>query len=139
MAVSSIGSPSTRHLVTPRSDLQIADRDSSASLLSTGLFAETGGSPAEHGLHPGDHYPGAERLGDVVVGAQIQAPDDVRLLTFGGQHDDGNRLGPRVRLESLANGQPVHARQHQIQDHKIRGIGDSTAASASSPVTTLVT
>jgi len=45
----------------------------------------------------------AEWLGDVIVRAQRQADDDVRLLRLGRQHDDRNGLGSAVAFESAGH------------------------------------
>ena len=47
--------------------------------------------PAQHGPHPGDQLLGRERLGHVVVGADLQPDDPIALLAPGGQH---HRWGP---------------------------------------------
>src|SRR5436309_2817365 len=47
--------------------------------------------PAQDGVDPGDELPGAERLGQVVVGADGQADEQVGLGVAGRQHEDGHR------------------------------------------------
>ncbi len=80
------------------------------------------GLAAQHGPQPGHHHSGAEGLGDVVVGAQLQTSDDVGLFALGGEHDDGYVAGLGVALEQLADLQPVYARQHEVQEDQIRGL-----------------
>ena len=48
---------------------------------------------------PEDH--GVEGLGQVVVGADLDAADDALGLVDGGDHDHGDVLGSRRRLELL--------------------------------------
>ena len=62
---------------------------------------------------------GTEGLGHVIVGAEIQAADDVGLLALGGQHDDGHGLGPRLAPQTLADGQPVEVGQHEVQEDQV--------------------
>jgi len=45
--------------------------------------------PAEDGLDSGFEFAQAERLGDIVVGADLKADDFVNDVAFGCQHDDG--------------------------------------------------
>src|SRR5206468_1192028 len=47
-------------------------------------------APAQDRLAAQDQLARAERLGDVVVGAHLQAADPVFLAGLGGEHDDGN-------------------------------------------------
>ncbi len=75
--------------------------------------------PPEHGLHTGHERFGTEGLGDVVVRPQLQADDRVRLLRFGGQHNDGHHGGLRVCPNPLADLEAVHLGQHQVQDDQI--------------------
>jgi hypothetical protein len=83
-------------------------------------MAVAGQGPAQHAADAGDQLAGAERLDHVVVGAQLQADDPVRLVALGGQHDDrGRGLG----ADLAAHLQAVHARQHQIQHDQVRNAG----------------
>jgi hypothetical protein len=85
-----------------------------------GALAVAGPGPAQHAAHPGDELAGAERLDDVVVGAQLQADDPVRLVALGGQHDDRGRV---LGADLAAHLQAIHTRQHQIQDDQVRDVG----------------
>ena len=63
----------------------------------------------------------AEGLGDVVVGAGIEAEDGVRLAVGGGQHDDRHRdAAPAHELAELA---PVHVGQAEIQQDEVEAAG----------------
>ncbi len=72
--------------------------------------------PAEDGVDPGHQLPGAERLGEVVVGADGQADEEVGLRVPGGQHEDGHRP---VLLDPPADLEPVEAGQHEVEDHEV--------------------
>ena len=54
---------------------------------------------AQQRAHSGDHFVRAERLGDVVVGAELEPDDAVGFLGAGGEHDDGKRRGERVAAQ----------------------------------------
>jgi hypothetical protein len=72
--------------------------------------------PPEEGVQPRLELVEVERLGDVVVGAGLEAPEDVGLLIAGGQHDDGSTAaGP----DETAELEPVGARQHDVEQHEI--------------------
>ena len=45
-------------------------------------------APPQQRLHAGQQLADAERLGDVVVGAELEAADDFFFLSLGGEHDD---------------------------------------------------
>lgn len=46
--------------------------------------------PAQKGADAGEEFSQLKGLGDVVVSAAVQAPDDVQLFIGGGEKDDGN-------------------------------------------------
>ncbi len=79
--------------------------------------------PPLQGLDPLQQHLDAERLRDVVVGAQREADDLVGFLGLGGEHEDryGSRRFGRPKLP--ANVQAVHPRQHQVQDDQVGRIG----------------
>ena len=86
---------------------------------SVGLLGRGARRPPQRRPHPRQQDLRAERLGHVIVGPEVQAADDVRLLPFGGEHDDRHGLGPRIVPQSLADGQSVDAGQHQVQEDQI--------------------
>jgi hypothetical protein len=71
----------------------------------------------EHGLDPSDQLPRRERLGDVVVGAELETHDAVGFLAERGQHD--HRPPPR-RTDPAHDRQAVDAREHEIEDDEVR-------------------
>ena len=78
-----------------------------------GLFAD----PAQHCPHPGYQFAGAEGLGDVVIGAQIQADESIRFGGLGREHDD-RHLG--LGLQDTADVEPIHLGQQQVQHDQVR-------------------
>ena len=88
-------------------DREVADRQ---RLLGGAVVA------ADPRPDPGDELLGLERLDDVVVGARLQADDDVDGVALGGEHDDRYAgLGPDL----LADVDAVLAGQHQVEQHDV--------------------
>jgi hypothetical protein len=86
---------------------------------------------AQHGADTGQQLPRVERLRHVVIGAELQADNPVRLLAHGSQHDD-RHIG--LAAQPAGEVQPRLARQHQIQnDELVVAIGPGAAAVASIP------
>src|SRR4051794_3730097 len=75
---------------------------------------------AERRLHARAELAHRERLGDVVVGAELEPEDLVDLLRLGREHDD--RHGLALRPQAPADLQAVHARQHHVQDHEVEDL-----------------
>src|SRR5437763_434121 len=74
--------------------------------------------PPQDRLHPGHQLPGGERLGEVVVGAELEAEDPVDLRVPGGEEDDGDaaQSGDGVGPQPLAHLEAVDAGQAHIED-----------------------
>jgi DNA-binding NarL/FixJ family response regulator len=69
---------------------------------------------------PSGQLPETERLGDVVVGAKLQAKDLVDLVVLGRQHHDRDpRLGP----DDPADLDARELRQHEVQEHEVGAFG----------------
>src|SRR5437867_13243908 len=65
-----------------------------------------------------------KRLGDVIVGAEVEADDFVELLAFGGEHQ--NRSGEFFCAKLFADVITAQAGQHDIEeDHGRAMFGDS--------------
>ncbi len=75
-----------------------------------------GPGAAQYGLHAQHEFTRAERLGDVVVRAHLQAEDAVVLVAACRQHDD--RHGAALP-QPAADLQAVHAGQHQVEDDQV--------------------
>ena len=74
------------------------------------------GAP-QRGLHARAELAHRERLGDVVVGAELEAEHLVDLLRLGREHDDRHRRA--LRAQPLADLEAVHPRQHQVEHHEV--------------------
>jgi hypothetical protein len=79
------------------------------------------GAP-QQGSRARDELVGAEGLGDVVVGAELEPDDAVALLGLGRDHDDGDGRRARLGAQRAADLEARHARQHQVQDREIDGV-----------------
>ena len=106
------------HLVPCRIDGQVVHTNDRGRRLD---HAVTGSLTAlEHVSNPRQQDAGAERLGDIVGGAQFQTGDDIRLFTLGREHDDGDFRVLTVGGERATNFQAVNPRQHQVQQNQVR-------------------
>ena len=74
---------------------------------------------AQQRRHARAQFLRAERLGDVVVGAELEARDAIGFLAARRQHDDRNGGDRRIGAHRLADEQAVHAGQHQVEDDEI--------------------
>ncbi len=70
------------------------------------------------GLDTGHEFVGTERLYDVVVGTEAQAPYLVDVFLPGRYEDDGNILRFADRAADL---EPVPAGQHDVEDDEVIG------------------
>ena len=64
-----------------------------------------------------------ERLGKKILGAALDAPDDVGHVVRGGDHDDGNVPRGRVVLDVAQRLEPVQLRHHDVQQHEVERLG----------------
>ena len=71
--------------------------------------------------HPRQQHAQAERLGDIVVGAGIEAENGVGLARRARQHDDGD-LDPLAAQEA-ADIAPVHVGQADIEQDQVETPG----------------
>ena len=72
-------------------------------------------SPADR-ADPGDQLAEAERFGDVVIGAELEAQDPIELLAPRRQHDDRSRRSlPQLATDVAA----VHVGQAEVQQHHL--------------------
>ena len=76
--------------------------------------------PPEERPDPGRQLAQAERLGDVVVGAELQPDDLVELGVLGRQHDDRHA---RLGADDAADLDARQLREHQVQEDEVRSLG----------------
>ena len=72
---------------------------------------------AQQGMQAGQQLPRTEGLGQIVVGADLQAHHPVDLLAPGGQHEDGH-LGLAAQFPRQA--QAILPGEHQIEHDGVR-------------------
>jgi len=73
---------------------------------------------SQDGPDAGDELARAERLRDVVVGADTEADQDIGLVVASGEHDDGHgSLG----LDATAHLQPVETGKQEIEHDDVGG------------------
>ena len=75
------------------------------------------GVPPQLSFHPGHQLQGVEWLCEVVVRPQGQPHDLVHVLHLGGEHEDGEQV---VLPDLLAQGEPVHVREHHVQNGQVQ-------------------
>lgn len=69
---------------------------------------------------PGQQHRGGRGLEDVVVGPQLQAQDLVHVAVERSEHDDG---AGKARAQIPAQGEAILPRQHDVEQHQIRLLG----------------
>ena len=77
----------------------------------------SGRQPAQQGAHPGQQLGEAEGLADVVVGARVEADDEVDLVGAGGEHEDGE-VG-HLEPDPAADLEAVHAGQAEVEHQQV--------------------
>ena len=91
-------------------DLQVAGADEA-------WLKDAAVHTAQHGPHARHQLAKGEGFSDIIVGAQFQANETIRLLQASGEHNDRHvRLAP----QRPANVQPIGARQIEIEDDQVR-------------------
>ena len=73
--------------------------------------------PAQDRPHMGQQHARLHRLGDELVGAELQPDDAVEVVASGGQDDNGHQGAPCTQL--AADAEAVHAGQHEVQHHEV--------------------
>ena len=78
------------------------------------------GHAAQVGLDARQQLRHLERLGDVVVGAELEADDLVDHLAARGEHD--HRRLDAALAQLAADVEAAHARQHQVEQQQVERI-----------------
>ncbi len=95
------------HLVALDVDHEVADLEEPG---------RRGGRGAQARADAGDELLGVEGLDDVVVGAGLEALDDVGRVGLRREHDDGDAgLG----ADEVAHLDAVEAREHEVEEHQV--------------------
>ena len=108
MPVSSTRAAFARDLAAPEIDRDVARGEPLDRRL--GLDAPKDGAEAREQLAR------RERLGDVVVGAELETDDAVGLVALRGEHEHGHVA---LRADALADLEPVDARHHHVEEHGV--------------------
>ena len=122
--------PGVEHQIVEQSAFQRGQADRFALIKShfsaTGIegqcadLADAGrgrlSGPTEHCLRPRHELAGAEWLGDVIVGAQLQTAHDVILFTPHGQQQNRRVI---LLADALADREAVDFRQIDVQDNQV--------------------
>ena len=75
-------------------------------------FRRTRFQPAQNRANAGGQLSRVERLGQVVVGAELQADDAVHIFAAGREHDDRHFA---FLAQAAQDFEAIHARQHHVQ------------------------
>ena len=110
----------------PQGDFAFAGTDPVARIVeleAVGLH-DVGGprrrGAAQHGLDACQQFPRGKRLGNVVVGAALEAAHLVLFLGASREHDDRDLFGILGALQGSGQLQSAHIRQHPVDQHQIR-------------------
>jgi len=74
---------------------------------------------AQDGADARQELPRVERLGEVVVGPELEADDLVDVVALGGEHDDGDGRRSGRGPEPAAHLQAVDSGQHHVEQHHV--------------------
>src|SRR4051812_35845941 len=108
-----------RHGPGGRVEADVADLDRRDLVGSRGRRGGHGGA-AQDGPDAGGHLAGAERLDDVVVGAELEPDHAVGLLAAGGQHDDRHLgLPPDLAADVVARA----VGEHEVEQDEVGADG----------------
>ena len=92
----------------------VADRQRAGR--QVGRAGGVGWRATQHRAHPCDDLAHPVRLGDVVVGADLEADDGVDLGAFRGDHDDGH-MAALAQLTTDVDA--AEARQHHVEQDDV--------------------
>ena len=73
---------------------------------------------AQHGFHAGNEFARAERLGDVVVGAEFESEDAVGFAAFRGQKNYRDRGQACSLADGAAEFEAVFAGDHDVENEE---------------------
>lgn len=95
--------------------------EADSEVLFGGFFAhfEDGGGFGEAGLHGGEEVVADDRLGEVVVGAEVHAGADVGAVAFGGEKDEGGGGEGVFFTEGLDDTVAVEFGHHDVAEDEV--------------------
>ncbi len=105
--------------------LDIADGD--------GVGGKARADAAHHGAQAGEQLGHRERLGEIVIGAGVEAADTIRLLAARRQHNDRHVAGFLAAAQAAADLDAGKLRQHPVEQDEIGFFPSAATRSASSP------
>ena len=79
------------------------------------------GEPAQQGMHPSQQFPQSKGFGYIVIRPQFQSHHLVNLLTFRGQHQDGQVARLRNLIQFVHDLEAVHVRHVEIEEDQAVG------------------
>ena len=83
------------------------------------LAGEGGADAPHHRRHPRHQLARGKRLGEIVVGAGVEAADAIILGLARGQHDDRDMRSRLVAAQAAAHLDPAGALDHPVEDDEI--------------------
>ena len=101
--------------------LPLAEADQPAALAHGEVRRQHPRTP-QHGVDPGKQFAGGEGLGQVVVGAHLQADDAVGLVVARGEHQHRRGL-VLADAQLAAEQQAVVAGHHDVEDDQVHRVG----------------
>jgi hypothetical protein len=109
-----LGGPQGHQRAARREQLAAADIEAPAGKFQypAGAAERAGTGAPQHRAHPCEQLARVEGLGQIIIGAHLEAHDAIGVLADRGQHDDRHRRG---RADAAAEAQPVLARQHEVE------------------------
>jgi hypothetical protein len=99
------------HPVCGAVDRDVADHDL--------VFSQARTNTAQDGAQAGEELVHRERLGQVIVGALIEATDAIALVAAGRQHDDRRVARLAARAQPAADFDPRNLGQHPVEQDEI--------------------
>src|ERR1700694_1269870 len=93
-------------------------------------FVGLGRRAPQHRVDASQDFADGERLGDVVIGAQLEPDDLVDLGVLGREHDDRHAA---ALAQGAAEIKAAHAREHQVEEDQVRTRG-AGGAQARGPI-----
>ena len=108
-------------LVEPLEDMRQMPRFHSATeiLHKNPIFLFRFLLPAQNRFHTGSQHSRTEGFDDVIVCAEFQSDDDIRILTLCRQHDYLDFFGLSVTFQPTTNLKFIDAGQHQVEDQQV--------------------